>query len=130
MTSAQIRIREIAALLPSWVDLDSLREAHNNLNKTWANRGAYFNEPVAVEPIERAAPPELPRNPDPISEMTCGEREYKVITCKKCGKKEQATGSRQIQCIACKKKATLARQAVYKEKQRRKAGKPCRKGQQ
>jgi hypothetical protein len=110
---------------------------HAELNPTWRNWDYYGMAPVRVIHVaDREAPPDIhrpsverlraigritqergkvaPVNPDPIAEMTCGEREYGQAPCLHCKQPFTKTGPSHHACsTACRKQIRNAYQRAY-----------------
>ena len=110
---------------------------HAELNPTWRNWDRYETGPVRVIHVaDREAPPDIhrpsverlraigritqergksaPVNPDPIAEMTCGEREYGQAPCLHCKQPFTKTGPSHHACSAdCRKQIRNAYQRAY-----------------
>ncbi len=142
MTSAQQRVYELRAMLPPGMR-ERVEAVHAELNPGWINwteRGKTA-QGRSIPVAEREAPPDIhrpsvarlreigritqergkvapvvpvPANPDPISEMTCGEREYGQADCLHCKKQFTKTGPSHHACSPeCRKQIRNAYQRNY-----------------
>ena len=110
---------------------------HAELSPTWRNWDRYETGPVRVIHVaDREAPPDIhrpsverlraigritqergksaPVNPDPIAEMTCGERGYGPANCLNCKQPFTKTGPSHHACsVECRKAIRNAYQRAY-----------------
>ena len=134
--NARKRINELRAMMPP--DMRARVDAkHAELNPTWRNWDRYEMAPVRViHAADREAPPDIhrpsverlraigritqergksaPVNPDPIAEMTCGERGYGPANCLNCKQSFTKTGPSHHACsVECRKAIRNAYQRAY-----------------